>query len=157
MARGDVQADASTTFDAAPADVWYLVSDGGRVAHWWPRAERAENVEGGRFTLVLRSSRDVPVRLDFRVTDSHREERQRWQQDLVNTPFARVLKRSAVEVTLDPRDDGARCSVTVSVERELVRGSWLTRVLARRAARRQAGDSLDRLKRAVATSVSSTP
>lgn len=142
-------ASASRTLDASVDDVWHLVADGARVATWWPMAERAEDVRGGRFTLVLRSSRGVPVRTDWRVTASRRPELQRWEQDLKGTPFAGALERSAVEVRLTP-DGESRCRVDVVVERVLVARGGPTGFLGRRAARRQAGDALARLARAVA-------
>ncbi|WP_320671600.1 SRPBCC family protein [Patulibacter defluvii] len=145
----DASAVATAVLDATPADVWYLISDGGRIVSWWPRAERVEDVQGGRFTLVLRSSRGVPVRMDWRVAASRREQLQRWEQDLAGTPFARALTRSAVELRLEPVDDGARCRVTYAVERDLVQRGFIARLLGRRAARRQAGEALDQLRRAI--------
>ncbi|MGX6446960.1 SRPBCC family protein [Patulibacter sp. S7RM1-6] len=95
-----VEAEATRVLDAAPEDVWTQIADGARVATWWPAAERAEDVRGGRFTLVLRSSRGVPVRTDWRVAASRRPERQRWEQELAGTPFAGTLRRSAVELRI---------------------------------------------------------
>lgn len=143
------EAEATRTVDATPDAVWAQIGDGRRVAGWWPLAERAEDVQGGRFTLVLRSSRGVPVRTDWRVVVSRRPERQRWEQDLAGTPFAATLRRSAVELRLEPAD-GGRCRVTVAVEREMTRGGLTARVFGRRAARRHAGDAAARLARAVA-------
>lgn len=138
-------ASVSTTVAAPPADVWHLISDPGRAVAWWPHAERAEDVQGGRFTLVVRSSRGVPVRMDWRVVASRRDVRQRWEQDLAGTPFAAVLRSSAVEIQLEPDGDG--CRVTVGVERELVNRGFAARWLGRRASRRHAGDALARLSR----------
>lgn len=141
-------ARASRVLDVSADAVWPLIADGARVATWWPMAERAEDVRGGRFTLVLRSSRGVPVRTDWRVTASRRPELQRWEQDLKGTPFATALERSAVEVRLTPEGED-RCRVDVAVERVLVARGGPTGFLGRRAARRQAGDALARLARAV--------
>jgi uncharacterized protein YndB with AHSA1/START domain len=146
------QADAvaSRTLDVSADDVWPLVSDGTRVAGWWPMVERAEDVRGGRFTLVLRSSRGVPVRTDWRVTASRRPELQRWEQELQGTPFQKALQRSAVEVRLERTDHGG-CRVSVAVERTLVSRGAIAGLLGRRAAKRQAGDALARLVRAART------
>lgn len=139
-------ADVSGTVAATPADVWHLISDPGRAVAWWPHAERAEDVSGGRFTFVVRSSRGVPVRMDWRVAASRRERVQRWEQDLAGTPFARVLKASAVEIRLEPTDDDG-CRITVAVERELVNRGPIAGWFGRRASRRHAGDALSRLSR----------
>ncbi len=133
------------TVAASPAEVWHLIADPGRAVAWWPHAERAEDVQGGRFTMVVRSARGVPVRSDWRVVASRREQRQRWQQDLAGTPFAGVLKASVLEVQLEPDGDG--CAVTVLVERELASSGIAARALGRRASRRHAGDALARLSR----------
>lgn len=138
-------AEVSGTVPAAPADVWHLISDPGRAVAWWPRAERVEDVSGGRFTLVGRSSRGVPVRMDWRVAASRRDQRQRWEQELAGTPFAKLLRSSAVEIRLEPADAG--CRITVSVERELENRGLAARWLGRRASRRHAGDALARLSR----------
>lgn len=140
-----VNATASGTVDASTADVWHLISDPGRAVSWWPHAERAEDVDGGRFTFVVRSSRGVPVRIDWRVAASRRERLQRWEQDLAGTPFARVLKASAVEIRLEPAGEG--CRITVAVERELENRGMIARWFGRRASRRHAGDALARLSR----------
>ncbi len=130
---------------ASPADVWHLISDPGRAVAWWPHAERAEDVTGGRFTFVVRSSRGVPVRMDWRVAASRRERLQRWEQDLAGTPFARVLEASAVEIRIEPAGDG--CAITVAVERELTNRGVIAGWFGRRASRRHAGDALARLTR----------
>ncbi len=95
--------------------------------------------------LVVRSSRGVPVRMDWRVAGSRRERLQRWEQDLAGTPFARVLKASAVEIRLEPADEG--CRITVAVERELENRGLIAGWFGRRASRRHAGDALARLSR----------
>lgn len=138
----------SGTIEAPPETVWYWVADGGRLVSWWPRAERAEDVQGGRFTLVLRSSRGVPVRVDWRVSRSRREQLQRWEQELEDTPFAKALRHSAVELTIEPVDDGRASRVTVTVERDLVQRGMAAGMLGRRAARRYADDLLSGLRRA---------
>jgi uncharacterized protein YndB with AHSA1/START domain len=137
----------SGTIDATPETVWYWVADGGRLVSWWPRAERAEDVQGGRFTLVLRSSRGVPVRVDGRVSQSRREQLQRWEQELDDTPFAKAMRRSAVELRIEPAE-GERSLVTVTVERDLVQRGLTAGMLGRRAARRYANELLTGLRRA---------
>ncbi len=148
-------ARASKTINAPPSVVWRLISDGSRLVGWWPMVERAEDVQGGRFTLVMRSRRGVPIRTDWRVAASRREELQRWEQDLKGSPFAKMLTRSAIEVRLEPIADD-RCQVTVVVEREMAQRGVVAGFLGRRASRRQAGDALARLGRAATAASAAT-
>lgn len=127
---------ASKTTTASPEDVWHHVSDGSRLAPWWPNAERAEDVQGGLFTLVLRSSRGVAVRTDWQVSTSRRPECQRWEQQLANTPFVKALISSAVEVRIEPHGDGGS-RVTVVVERELKQKGIFANRLGAKASKAQ--------------------
>lgn len=140
---------ATKTTPAPPEAVWHQVSDGSRVAPWWPNAERAEDVQGGLFTLVLRSSRGVAVRTDWQVGTSRRPELQRWEQQLANTPFQKALISSAVEVEIEPTGDGGS-KVTVNVQRELKQRGMFAARLGKKASRQQAGQALAGLLRAVA-------
>lgn len=140
---------ATKTTPAPPETIWHHVSDGSRVAPWWPNAERAEDVQGGLFTLVLRSSRGVAVRTDWQVATSRKPALQRWEQQLANTPFAKALLASAVEVTIEPTDAGGS-KVTVSVQRELKQKGLFAARLGTKASREQAGQALAGLLRAVA-------
>lgn len=138
-ARAD--ASVSGTTPASPEEVWHRVSDGSRLVAWWPRAERAEDVQGATFTLVLRSSRGTPMRTDWHVGRSRRPEVQRWEQDLAGTPFARAFASSAVEVRIEPGKRGGS-AVTVAVERELAAKGAAAGLLGRRASKRHAGEAL---------------
>jgi uncharacterized protein YndB with AHSA1/START domain len=141
---------ASGTTPASPDEVWHHVSDGSRLPPWWPNAERTEDVQGGLFTIVQRSSRGVPVRTDWQVATSRRPELQRWEQSLAGTPFRRTLAQSAVEVRIEPAGAGGS-RVTVSVEREVVQKGWVARLLGRRASKRQAGVALAGLLRVLSS------
>ncbi|WP_026912189.1 SRPBCC family protein [Patulibacter minatonensis] len=143
------EGSASKTTDAAPEDVWHHISNATRLPAWWPKAERAEDVQGGLFTLVLRSSRGVPVRTDWTTTTSKRPEVQRWEQQIVNTPFEKALKTSVVEIRLEPSGDGTR--ITVTVERELIQKGMLAARMGRKASKEQAGLALDGLLRVISS------
>ncbi|MGE4427354.1 MAG: SRPBCC domain-containing protein [Solirubrobacteraceae bacterium] len=139
-------ATADSVIDASVDDVWHLISDGRRIVAWWPKAERAEDVQGGRFTLVLRSSRGVPVRMDWRITEARRGRLLRLEQDIDGTPFARALGHSRIEISLEGTDDG-RCRASLRVERSLRQRGVGVGLLGRRASRRHARELLDRLER----------
>ncbi|MCK9248736.1 MAG: SRPBCC domain-containing protein [Solirubrobacteraceae bacterium] len=139
-----VDATASTVIDATAEEVWHLVSDGRRIVAWWPKAERAEDVQGGRFTLVLRSSRGVPVRLDWRIVEARRPRLLQLEQDIAGTPFERALSHSRVEIALEATDDG-RCRASLTVDRGLQQRGVGVKLLGRRASRRHARELLDRL------------
>jgi uncharacterized protein YndB with AHSA1/START domain len=143
------EGSATRTTDASPEDVWHHISNATRLPGWWPKAERAEDVQGGLFTLVLRSSRGVPVRTDWTTTTSRRPQVQRWEQQIVNTPFEKALKASIVEVRLEPDGDGTR--VTVTVERELLQKGMFASRMGRKASKEQAGLALDGLLLAVSS------
>jgi uncharacterized protein YndB with AHSA1/START domain len=140
---------ATKTTSASPETVWHHVSDGSRLAPWWPNAERAEDVQGGLFTLVLRSTRGVAVRTDWQVSTSRKPSVQRWEQQLANTPFAKALHRSAVEVGIEPTGDGGS-SVTVTFERELQQRGFFASRLGAKASREQASQALAGLLRVLA-------
>jgi uncharacterized protein YndB with AHSA1/START domain len=129
-------ATAEGTTTATPEEVWHHVSDGSRLPAWWPSAERAEDVRGGAFTLVLRSARGVLVRTDWTVGTSRRPQVQRWEQLLDGTPFAKALARSAVEVRISPDGEGAR--VAIEIDRELQQQGFFAARLGRRASKEQA-------------------
>jgi len=104
---------------AAPADkVWELVSDPYSLSRWWPRTTRVENVEcrpegrDSQWTKVLETADRRGVRGDYRCTASVPGERYAWEQQLAGTPFARHLRRSAIEIAL--RAEGDSTEVTLS-------------------------------------------
>lgn len=110
---------------AAPVEeVWELVSDPYSLPRWWPRTSRVEAVdrkpEGRRsqWTKVLETAEGRGVRADFRCLSSARGERYVWEQQLQDSPFARHLRRSRVEIGL--RADGETSTeVAISSEQRL--------------------------------------
>ncbi len=121
---------------AAPVDkVWELISDPYSLPRWWPHTTRVENVdsrsEGRRsqWTKVLETVDGRGVRADFRCLSSARYERYTWEQQLAETPFARHLQRSVVEIALRAEGDSTEVSLSsIQVLRGLSRlGSPLMR------------------------------
>jgi len=106
------------TIEAPVAEVWKLVSDPYNLPRWWPRTARVENVDrkdGGRrsqWTKVLETAEGRGVRADFRCISSATEERFVWEQQLEDTPFAKHLKHSGVEIQM--RGEGTGTEVELS-------------------------------------------
>jgi uncharacterized protein YndB with AHSA1/START domain len=135
----------SRTLRATPEEIWAIVGDVYHLPRWWPRVTRVEGVADDAFTQVLTTAKGVPVRADYRVVESAPPRVQRWAQQLVNTPFERVLAASEVEVRLEPDGDAAT-RVAVSLIQRLRGMSRLGSFMVRNAGRRQLDDALNGLE-----------
>jgi len=135
----------SRTLRATPEEIWAIVGDVYHLPRWWPRVTRVEGVDDDAFTQVLTTAKGVPVRADYRVVESAPLRVQRWAQQLVNTPFERVLAASEVEVRLEPEGDAAT-RVAVSLVQRLRGLSRLGSFMVRNAGRRQLDDALNGLE-----------
>jgi uncharacterized protein YndB with AHSA1/START domain len=135
----------SRTLSATPEELWAIVGDAYHLPRWWPRVSRVEGVEGEAFTQVLTTSKGVPVRADFQVVESAPPAVRRWEQQLVNTPFERILTASSVEIRLERAGDAAtRVAITLA---QRLRGlGLLGGVMVRSAGRRQLDGALDGLE-----------
>jgi len=141
------------TIDAPSDVVWSLVSDPYNLPRWWPRTTRVENVErtaAGRrsqWTKVLETNEGRGVRADFRCLSSADRERYVWEQQLAETPFARILRSSVVEIGLKPSDGETEVRLT---SRQALRGmSRLGSPMMRRATGRTLDEALDGIERAL--------
>jgi uncharacterized protein YndB with AHSA1/START domain len=124
------------TVEAPIADVWKVVSDPYALPRWWPRVSRVEDVDarpGGRrsqWTKVLETQHGRGVRADYRCVSSAEPERYVWEQQLENSPFAKHLKDSRVDVELREAGEGETRVVLTSSQtmRGLSRlGGWMMR------------------------------
>jgi uncharacterized protein YndB with AHSA1/START domain len=138
---------------APPPQVWEVVADPHHLARWWPLATRVEDVREAagnapaRWTLVLQSSRGASVRADFRRTACVPGERLAWEQELRDSPFARILKQASTDV--EARAAGEETAVTLT-SRERLRGlSRLGALMMRRAARARLDEALRNLDRVI--------
>lgn len=144
----------SRTVSASPGEVWELVSDPYSLPRWWPRTSRVESVDrkpGGRrsqWTKVLETAEGRGVRADYRCVSSAEGERYVWEQQLENSPFARHLRSSTLEIALRPEGEGTRVALSSS---QSLRGmSRLGSPMMRGGQGKILDEALDGIERALA-------
>lgn len=99
----------------APAsELWEVVGDPFHLPRWWPRVQRVEGFDGESFTQILSTSKGKGVRADFRLLESEQERLMRWEQELANTPFEKVLKSAHTEIRLEEQGAGTLVTLTQS-------------------------------------------
>lgn len=132
---------------------WRLVSDPHNLPRWWPRTVRVESVDGqpgarrSRFTQVFETKEGKPVRADYRCTESTRNQRLVWEQQIEGTPFEKFLRRAELELRLAPAADGT--AVTLEGRRSLRGLSRLGAPMMRRATKRSLDEALDGIEQAL--------
>jgi uncharacterized protein YndB with AHSA1/START domain len=133
--------------------IWTLLADPHNLPRWWPGTIRVESVEGdpgarrSRFTQVFETRDGAPVRADFRCTDSTRQERLVWEQQIDGTPFDRFLRSAELELRLD--DGGSETTVTIEGRRSLRGLSRLGAPMMSRATKRSLEEALDGIEHAL--------
>jgi uncharacterized protein YndB with AHSA1/START domain len=133
---------------AAPAEaVWAVIADPHHLPRWWPGVTRVEGVGPGRFTQVVTTRRGRPMRVDFRVSEPEPGRRGSWSQEVLGTPFERVLAESVVDLTVDPADGGTL--VTLEHRQRLKGWSRTGGWMVRRASGARLEDALDGLERVI--------
>lgn len=133
------------TIAADQQRVWKVIADPHHMPRWWPGVVRMEGVGEGRFTQVFISKRGRSVRMDFWVLASEPPSRRAWEQEIVGTPFQRVLSEAITEIVLEPAEDGTR--VTIALAQKLKGYSRTGGFLLRRAMRKRLDEALDGLER----------
>ena len=108
----------SRVLDAPPERVWELVEDAYHMSRWWPGVERMEGVDEDRFTQVHKTSKGRGVRVDFKVLESQppspeRGGRRSWEQEVIGTPFERVLNEAITEVEVVPDERGTLVEIAL--------------------------------------------
>ena len=134
----------SRRIEASPEAVWQVIEDPHHLPRWWPGVTRVEDVRGGHFTEVIPTRRGKPVRLDFTVVQSTPPRLRSWNQELVGTPFERLLSAWTTTITIEPHGELA-CTVTLE-EHQRLRGSFRAGLLLQR---RPANRRLDSALRAL--------
>jgi uncharacterized protein YndB with AHSA1/START domain len=131
---------------AAPQEeVWDVIADPHHMPRWWPGVTRMESVDSDRFTQVFKTKKGRPVRIDFRVLESDAPSQRTWEQEIVGTPFERVLNESVIEITLKPTDGGTE--VTIRQQQRLRGYSRTGGFMLKRATRSKLDEALDGLER----------
>jgi uncharacterized protein YndB with AHSA1/START domain len=124
------------TVEAPVPEVWKLISDPYALPRWWPRVSRVEDVDArqagrrSQWTKVLETQHGRGVRADYRCVSAAEPERYVWEQQLENSPFAKHLKESRVEIELHAGGAEETRVVMTSVQtmRGMSRlGGWLMR------------------------------
>ncbi len=132
---------------AAPQQrVWDVLADPHHMPRWWPGTKRVEDPREDRWTQVFMTKRGRPVRADFHLLVSEAPWRRCWAQDVVGTPFERVLAESIIDVTLAPDNGGTLVTI---VQRQKLRGYSRTGgLMLRRATNRKLDEALEGLAHA---------
>ena len=137
---------------AEPERVWELISDPHSLPRWWPRTRRVEDVRtasGGTlaWTKVLETEKGRGVRADFRRIAEEPGRTLAWAQEIEGTPFERVLRASALEISVAPEGGASEGRLTAD---ETLRGlSRLGSPMITSAARRRLDDALAGIERAL--------
>lgn len=135
--------------------VWRVVADPHHLARWWPKVARVEDVyerergAGTRWTEVLETASGKGVRAEFRCRRSREPEEYEWEQEIDNTPFAKVFRTSVTTVNLAESGDGTR--VTLVLSQDLRGLSRFGGFMVRRASGDQLERALDGLEQAMGT------
>lgn len=141
----------SRTIPASAETIWSVVGDPHNLRRWWPRVERVEQVSDGQFTEVLRSERGKAIRADHHLTSLHEPDVIGWEQDLENSPFARVMTHSSTTITLAPDGPGR---TKVRIERRQDMRGWARfggGFMVKRATGQVLADALEHLEADVAS------
>jgi uncharacterized protein YndB with AHSA1/START domain len=142
----------SRLIDAPRSDVWRVVSDPYHLARWWPKVTRVEQVQerrrgtGTLWTKVLETKAGRSVRADYRCLYSNHESAYGWEQEIEDSPFAKVLRTSTMRIDLSDADGGTLVQLEAD---QRLRG--LSRFgggfMLRRATGAQLDEALDGLER----------
>jgi uncharacterized protein YndB with AHSA1/START domain len=137
----------SRTVASPPQAVWAVVGDPHHLPRWWPRVERVESVDEDAWTCVMRTERGKVVRADYRLVASDDGRRREWAQQLVGSPFERLLSEHRTAVSLAQSGGGTAVELTVSSKG---RGTArLGAFMMRRAQARQLDEALETLSEVV--------
>jgi uncharacterized protein YndB with AHSA1/START domain len=144
----------SRLIGAPRTEVWRVVSDPYHLVRWWPRVTRVEAVQerkrgtGTLWTKVLETKAGRSVRADYRCLYSKEPSAYAWEQEIEDSPFAKVLRSSQIRIELEDAAGGT--AVKVEAEQRL-RGlsKFGGGFMLKRATGAQLDQALDGLERAL--------
>jgi len=142
-----VKVARSRVIRASAEEVWRVLADPYALPRWWPLVRRVEGVRDDGWTMLLGKQGGRGVRADQRLEASEPHALRRWSLVVPGSPFERVLSASVVEARLAPVGEGSELRLEL---RQSPRG-WARfgGFMLRRAARRQLGEALDGMARAL--------
>lgn len=152
----------SRNLPVEPATAWRLLADPHNLPRWWTDTVRVESVDGdpgarrSRFTQVFQTERGKTVRADWKISESTRDERIVWEQQLEGTPFAKFLRGNEMELKLRPAEAG-ETEVTIEARRLLRGMSRLGAPMMSRATKRILDDALDGIEQVLVDPITPTP
>ncbi len=137
------------TLAAAPERVWEVIEDPHHLPRWWPGVTRMEAVQDDGWTEVFTTKKGRPVRVDFRLLESEQPRgagtaRRRWEQELIGTPFERLLNEAITAIELEPAGEGTK--VTLELRQKLRGYSRVGSVMLKRATAKKLDEALDALE-----------
>jgi uncharacterized protein YndB with AHSA1/START domain len=147
------RARRSRVIAADRRDIWRVVADPYHFPRWWPKVTRVEAVyerkrgSGTQWTKVLETRAGKGVRADFRCRYARENEAFCWEQDIVGSPFEKVLRSAVTTIELKDADGGTK--VKLEVEQRLRGMSRLGGFMLRRATGEQLEQALNGLEQAV--------
>jgi uncharacterized protein YndB with AHSA1/START domain len=133
------------TIDAAPLRVWEVVQDPHHLPRWWPGVKRMESVSEESWTEVHMTKKGRPVRVDFRLVESEPPWRRSWEQEIIGTPFERVLNAAVTEIELEPAETGTK--VKLALKQNLRGYSRIGAFMLRRATGVKLDEALEGLEK----------
>lgn len=112
---------ATRTIQATVQELWEVVSDPHHLPRWWPRVERVEDVDGDAFTEVMKTGKGKVVKADFRLIGLDEQRHvATWAQQVLDTPFERLLRSAETEVQLAAAEpDAPVTEVTLQLRQTL--------------------------------------
>jgi len=122
------------TIAARPEDIWPLIADPHHLPRWWPDLARVEEATPKAWTKVLQSRSGRGVRADFSRVSANRPRRLVWRQELVDSPFERILAEAVTEIQLEPAEGGTRVEIAVTEKPKGMNrfGGFMFRLAARK-------------------------
>ena len=135
---------------AEPLAVWKVVSDPYHLTRWWPKVARVEGVQerrrgtGTLWTKVLRTQSGRDVRADYRCLYSKEPSSYAWEQEIDDSPFAKVFRSAVTRIELEPAQGGTQ--VTIEANQKLRGMSRLGGFMVRRATAAQLDEALTSLQ-----------